>query len=594
MSKYTWEQEFEIIKITIPCRNPILSKKGYFDLFLSRNYVKFHLKSPKMFMEWDLAEDIDYKSPLNRAIAKETCLELILAKFIIGKSWESLICSDKDLSKQRRALSISEFEQNSKETQEALEKHKIEMDRFSVTEQMKLDDERRRVIEQKKEEEKIKAEQDIFSPSTIPSLNNEIFKERTDLPEVRGTFKQKIEFTPRKNPNVPARESNENEPPLPHNIKPLEGPVHESHPLWLKDKGNELFSKGDFESAISAYSNAIKADQNNLACLMNRAASYMKIYEFQKALDDLYKSFSLCTEDLLKGICKVRIGAILAWKGLISEAIDEYNSAKSFIPDDESIQKDIEMLEKRRESNLIKNKGDLLYKEDKIDEAKIEYTKSLEIDPENELSIANLAQIFLKKEDKNNCVEMCDKALELISHNLRLKCKVLLRKAEAIENKDESLALANQVLQIEPQNQHAKILASKYTSENNRVLYENLKQSASDAFKNGNAEEALKLYKEALGLCKKNKEEKASIYTNISACYLLLKNPQDVIITVDKAFKLEPKPSLQLRLHWRRAKAYAEMGQLYSATADLNQALKLDPDNQAIKQDLELIRKSQN
>jgi dyslexia susceptibility 1 candidate gene 1 protein len=74
---------------------------------------------------------------------------------------------------------------------------------------------------------------------------------------------------------------------MPKPIPKPEGEPDEDHPLWLKDKGNTFFANEDYESAINAYTQGLKADNKNIVCLLNRSAAYLKIYELDNALKDI-------------------------------------------------------------------------------------------------------------------------------------------------------------------------------------------------------------------------------------------------------------------------------------------------------------------
>lgn len=68
----------------------------------------------------------------------------------------------------------------------------------------------------------------------------------------------------------------------------------------LKEKGNESFKNGDYESAIALYSDAIKltTDHNELAVYYkNRAAAHLKQGRYQQAVDDCTKSLELVPAD---------------------------------------------------------------------------------------------------------------------------------------------------------------------------------------------------------------------------------------------------------------------------------------------------------
>ena len=59
------------------------------------------------------------------------------------------------------------------------------------------------------------------------------------------------------------------------------GDLESKNPLWLKDKGDSFFADKNYVSAIQAYSEALKADAKMTNALMNRSASYMKIFKLQ-------------------------------------------------------------------------------------------------------------------------------------------------------------------------------------------------------------------------------------------------------------------------------------------------------------------------
>eukprot|EP00123_Amoebidium_parasiticum_P010095 comp19887_c1_seq1/m.24073 comp19887_c1_seq1/g.24073 ORF comp19887_c1_seq1/g.24073 comp19887_c1_seq1/m.24073 type:complete len:819 (-) comp19887_c1_seq1:85-2541(-) len=54
----------------------------------------------------------------------------------------------------------------------------------------------------------------------------------------------------------------------------------------VKRKGNDAFQKGDYEEAVRLYSEAIELDSCNQVYFTNRAAAYIKLGLFAKALDD--------------------------------------------------------------------------------------------------------------------------------------------------------------------------------------------------------------------------------------------------------------------------------------------------------------------
>ncbi|CAE6474116.1 unnamed protein product [Rhizoctonia solani] len=61
----------------------------------------------------------------------------------------------------------------------------------------------------------------------------------------------------------------------------------------IKERGNDQFRKGQYESAIESYSKAISLNSNEPSYLTNRAASYMALKKFAPALADCQTAASL-------------------------------------------------------------------------------------------------------------------------------------------------------------------------------------------------------------------------------------------------------------------------------------------------------------
>ncbi|KAA8500085.1 Hsp70-Hsp90 organizing protein [Porphyridium purpureum] len=60
-----------------------------------------------------------------------------------------------------------------------------------------------------------------------------------------------------------------------------------------REKGNDLFKKGDYPEAIKHYTEAIRRNPNEAAPYSNRAAAYMKLGEFPHAMKDCDKALEL-------------------------------------------------------------------------------------------------------------------------------------------------------------------------------------------------------------------------------------------------------------------------------------------------------------
>eukprot|EP00027_Filamoeba_sp_ATCC50430_P018389 CAMPEP_0168575960 /NCGR_PEP_ID=MMETSP0413-20121227/19980_1 /TAXON_ID=136452 /ORGANISM="Filamoeba nolandi, Strain NC-AS-23-1" /LENGTH=413 /DNA_ID=CAMNT_0008609579 /DNA_START=21 /DNA_END=1262 /DNA_ORIENTATION=+ len=101
-----------------------------------------------------------------------------------------------------------------------------------------------------------------------------------DLPPIRESFSTTFGATTVKPTIIPVDKKDEE--------------TKEQKAIKAKDKGNELFNKGEYRKAVLEYTHSLELDPKN-ACipLANRAMAYLKLNEFQKAEDDCTSSIEL-------------------------------------------------------------------------------------------------------------------------------------------------------------------------------------------------------------------------------------------------------------------------------------------------------------
>ncbi|KAJ8308643.1 hypothetical protein KUTeg_013517 [Tegillarca granosa] len=107
----------------------------------------------------------------------------------------------------------------------------------------------------------------------------------------------------------------------------------------LKAEGNKLLQSGDYEEAISKYTEAIGLDPDNHVLYSNRAAALTKAGKYLEALGDADKTIQL-KPDWAKGYS--RKGAALHYLERYQEAAETYEQGLEHDPKNEQLQEGLE------------------------------------------------------------------------------------------------------------------------------------------------------------------------------------------------------------------------------------------------------------
>ncbi|XP_067633988.1 RNA polymerase II-associated protein 3 isoform X2 [Eurosta solidaginis] len=111
--------------------------------------------------------------------------------------------------------------------------------------------------------------------------------------------------------------------------------------------------------------------------------------------------------------------------------------------------------EKRKQANDFKDKGNKYVKLGEYEKAIFEYTRAIDIFPEDAVYYCNRALCYLKLEKYNICIEDCEQAIEI--DNLSVKAYYRRMQAnECLGNNMDALKDCTTVLMIEPKNSEAK------------------------------------------------------------------------------------------------------------------------------------------
>ena len=509
-----------------------------------------------------------------------------------------------------------------------------------------IEDEEEAVTAQQVEEDAEEQEDD----DDEPVIEEAAAEPPMQLPEVRGKSEtKKMEFTEKKFPNMPARESHYREAPYPKSKKiekPKENPydqyigIEDKDPVWLKDKADHFYKQHDFNAAVAAYSKALEQDKEFLAARLNRSTTFMRMRNFVAAIqecDDIDSQIENMDKnerradeefyDKLLGRMYLKRGAANAWMSQFDAAIADFKKAMTYkgIYDENQIKKmeqDVKTIEKRKESQNMKLNGDIAFARNCLDEALEAYEKALELDPSNEYALSNIGVIYLKRQNYEKCMEYTERALAYVEgfqadtkefqKENTLEVKLLQRRAKCNEVA-EKFELArkdlDRALFLEPQNAAVKAAQAKVQNKLNTIRFEEYREQANNYLKKKMFAEALQYYDKCLKITRQATTlDNVAVFVNKAACLLSLEKFSQVVVECNDAIRLiknyknrndgkhtdedvKRMQQMDLRIAVRKATALSKLGKVQEAIAEYERADKIDPKNAQVKKELDVLRR---
>ncbi|XP_043363446.1 sperm-associated antigen 1 isoform X3 [Dermochelys coriacea] len=296
-------------------------------------------------------------------------------------------------------------------------------------------------------------------------------------------------------------------------------------------------------------------------------------------------------------------------------------------------------------SAKLKSEGNELFKNGQFGEAVLRYSEAIEnvinlgVQSRDDLSIlySNRAACYLKEGNCSDCIQDCNRALELHPFSL----KPLLRRAtayESIEQYRKAYVDYKMVLQIDSGIQAANDSVNRitrtliaqdgpswreklppipvvpfsaqlhkwdgesFTSETKRKKsadfngdrqsemktekteenFRTLKNEGNELVKKGKYKEALRKYDE----CMKLNSKECAIYTNRALCYLKLYQYEEAKQDCDRVLQIEDS---NVKAFYRRALAYKGLQNYQASVDDLSKVLMIDPNVAEAKRELKDI-----
>ena len=160
-------------------------------------------------------------------------------------------------------------------------------------------------------------------------------------------------------------------------------------------RGQALQNQGDFDAAIAAYNEALRANRKQVAAYIGRGTAFMQTGRFDRALADLDTAIRLVPD--VAGLLSVR-AAIHASRGDHDRALADYDRALRLIPES---------------SQALVGRGLACYSNGEFDRAIADLNQALRLNPNDALALNNRGAAFLKKGEYASAVADLRQAMRL-------------------------------------------------------------------------------------------------------------------------------------------------------------------------------------
>ncbi|KAG8440455.1 hypothetical protein GDO86_006273 [Hymenochirus boettgeri] len=395
---YTWEQTEKEIYISVPLKG---TKASGSDMLCTEEYIKVNF--PPFLFEAFLYAPIEYCK--SRAKVSNGIILFTLHKKEPA-IWSALTLANmgKEEMQKIRENAVTKSQDKSIEEAKAKAVKKKENEKYSLEVMMKIEDTKRNLIENAKEEEQNKATEELDKwkeKQRIQELeyNIQIVQQRREEEKIKNesnktqctrsskycatglkhdgtvfnTQKEKIfpptrsagsiqvKFTPRvfltalRESRVAEEEEwlhKQAEARRTRDAADLELQDlkdEEKNPEWLKDKGNKLFAVGDYLAAVNAFNLAIRINNKIPEMYLNRSACHLKLRNLHKTIEDTSKALELLTPPVPDNAsarikAHVRRGAAFCELELYIEGLQEYEAALKIDPANQDVKSDAEKI----------------------------------------------------------------------------------------------------------------------------------------------------------------------------------------------------------------------------------------------------------
>ena len=634
---YDWNETNTSVTITFPLLYKIDKKK--FDYTITDSYIKLNLYQMKQFHFIDLMKEVDTDSSQIILEENKIIFNLVKKENVLWKKLESNL--PKEELKERRKKADERLEEKIKKKRELAENKKKEFEKFVVDKSIKIDDEFREELRNKKQEEKINAEKDLYkfvdkidnnkieeeenededdsniNTNTNNNINqqieeeknNEIIKEEENINNKNETkdntqIKHSLEKDPYEEENKKQKEEKDAKP-IKHSIESRRNQIF-SDELEKKPK-KEKFNKEaplKIESPMVASNNF----QNTFQALLDKKE---KEEEKEKNPPPQQQSDIRKQETIKVNLTKKLIPTFSARESLSKEP--PYPKSKKYVPEKNYLGQEID------EKNPIwaKQRGDNFYNNKDYSSAINAYNNALDLDPYFHKVLINRGTCYMCLGQFDQALNDFYKAIDLIDNidkkersdafydriNVKALSKIYAIHAlrqeyqKALDVINDKLLLKEHAFPfIIPEDKWKKIEKDKNLIES-RMSNEKLKEEGDNFLRQKNYENAEKIYNQILNIEPNNER----VLSNLSMIYLFQEKYDEVInictkiLNIFSKFKERIKIKnmnnlFEIKILLRRAKCYEIKNDMEKAQKDIESIEKLSITNPSVLKEVKEIK----
>lgn len=378
-----WSESEQYVTLRVPLKG---ASSNNVDIFSTSTYIK--VSYPPYFFEVALYREIDDDASKATVTKTQVTFHLQKCKKELWGQLNASECKDKTVMKKIREEAVEYKQKREKEKAEKISKERDQQKKFAVREQIRLDTEERKQIEHRKQEIEVehvqkmeawkkenscnetsehqkevmpsvqeRAKETSFSDEDAIEHKNELKRNTTEekvLPEPRSSGNIQVNFTARQLP-TPARESKLPEEEVwlkklaeMNKMKKTDEDatdIEEMNPIWLKDKGDDFFKKGNHVAAINAYTSALLLDSKIPMLYANRAACHLSLKQYNETVQDCTCALELYDPPVQANVlsrCRalIRRGTAHFYLNNYVKALTDYDAAIKLDPKNESLKAD--------------------------------------------------------------------------------------------------------------------------------------------------------------------------------------------------------------------------------------------------------------